>query len=245
MLQLHLCLEVLINCASDPSNLPAFNTCYDRSDAIISVLPLTHGQNSSIALSSKMFLSLLNPLLECEQLGTLKLSRTEATACVSLLNIAFVTPHHMVQGSTLLTLLKVMIRLTHEYHRKCVKTMDEKKWKKWKRCSDYEQKLLSVSIELKSNIQLLVEGGILWVLERILNSSLRDEIKVTAIQLLWSLAHSGTAKPLILENLRIIKALEDVSNHVSSPEMIVASHCAIYLLGLQTEGNVVLKYKHV
>lgn len=189
-------------------------------------MPLTHGAHSGLALQSKMFLAFLSPLLDDEQLHALRLTRNEARACVSLLNKALRSPYQIEQqGLNLLTLLKATMWFSHEHHRKDQKMDNET-------CSECEKKLCSVSNELKLNIQLLVEEGILLVLKALLRS--KENIQITATRLIWYLGHDTTAKSRILDDIGI-GALQDIYK-LPSPELHMASHCALWLLHYKSEG---------
>lgn len=221
ILQAILCIKVLIMCASNPSNLPVFNSSFSQSDIIISILPLTHGQCSDLALHCKVLLALLDPLLDCNQLSALKLNRSEANACVSLLSRAVIAPDHVWQDLTLLTLLRAVIWFSHEHHNQDPKLMSRD-------CSQYEEKLVLISSELKANIQLLVEEGVLSVIEDALKLNNQD-VRVTAVRLLWCLVHSPNIKLKVKQDAAIVKALQAIHSCLPT-ELSVATHCALWIL---------------
>ena len=227
ILQAILCIKVLIMCASNPSNLPAFNSCLSQSDIIISVLPLTHGQYSDLALHCKMLLALLDPLLDCNQLHALKLTRSEANACISLLSGAVVAPNHVSQDVNLLTLLRAMIWFSHEHHKQDPKLVIQS-------CSQYERKLILVSNELKCNMQLLVEEGALSVIEDALKLNIQD-VRITAARLLWCLVNCPSIKLKVKQNDAIVQALQNI-HHNLPPELRVATHTTLWVLEQQTRG---------
>lgn len=214
--------------------MPGFNTGFNRSDTIVTVLPLTNGQQSNLALHSKMLLALLNPLLDCEQLRALKLTQSEASTLVSLLNQAVEDPYHLAQDSTLLSLLKAVIWFTHEYNRQ-----DDIIGKT---CSEFESKLGSVAHELKLNLQLLVDEGILSALKPVLKLNGQEELQASAARLFWNLAHNTSVKKQILNDTDIVGALQDI-HILPSPKLNVASHCALWLFGSLTDGT--YNYTHV
>ena len=191
-------------------------------------MPLTHGQHSNLALHSKMLLALLNPLLDCEQLHALKLTQGEANKLVSLMNQAVEDPYHLAQDATLLSLLRVMIWITHEYSRG--NTTPGKK-----KSSEYEKKLKAASLELKSNPIMLVNEGILSVLKPVLKLRHNEELQATAAQLLWSLSHDTSVKTKILDDNEIVGALQEIHT-LSSLKLKMASHCTLWLLGIVAEG---------
>lgn len=217
---------MLINCASDSANLPAFNTTFSQSDVIVSVLPLTHGQQPVLAHCSKMLLALLSPLLDHEQLRALKLIRNEANSFISLLNEAIANPHHLAQDSSLLTILRCIIWFTHEHNRKGT-NLDKKVY------SEYQKVLDSVSLELEYNTQLLLEEGLLSVLKHVLKLDSQQELQSVAMRLIWCLSHDNSAKTTILKDADIVRAIQCVS----SPELSVTSYCTLYLLGFQSSGK--------
>ena len=194
-------------------------------------MPLTHGHDSKLALHSKMLLALLNPLLDCEQLHALKFVKSEASEFVSLLNQAVEDPCHLAQDFSLLSLLRVGIWITHEYNRKNEALAKES-------CSKYENKLNSVSHELKSNLKLLVEEGILSVLKSVLKLSSQEQLQATAARFIWSLSHDASVKAQILEDAEIIGALQNFHT-LSSLELKLASHCALWLLEILTDGMLI------
>lgn len=228
IIQVHLCLKILINCASVSSNLPAFNSTLSQSDVIVSVLPLTHGQHSNLALCSKILLALINPLLDCEQLRALKLTSDEADMCVSLLNKAVVDSHHLSQECSLLTFLRATIWFVHEYSRKD-KTLNTET------CSDYEKKMDTVSHELESNAHLLVEKGLLSILKAVFQLNGKEELQAAAARLTWCLAHNDLIRTQILKNKDIVGALQSGQTHLS-PKLSMASFCALWLLGVEANG---------
>lgn len=189
-------------------------------------MPLTHGQSPSLALHSKMLLALMNPLLDCEQLHALKITRSEANELVSLMNEAVEDQCHLAQDTTLLSLLRVTIWITHEYSRKN-ETLDK--------CSEYQNKLNTVSHELKSNNKVLAEEGILSVIKSVLKLSLQEELQETSARLLWSLSHEAIVKTQILNDTEIVGALQDIYT-LPSIKLKVASHCALWLLGIPLDG---------
>ena len=176
-----------------------------------------------------MLLALLNPLLDSEKLLALKLTRHEAKTCVQILSDAITAPYHLTQDTciSLLTVLRAMIFFSHEYHRQ------DKKDAEKHTTIEYEKNLSTVSSELRSNMQLFAEEGILPVLKSLLDSKLDEEVQVATLRLLWCLSHSPTVRTQIMENADIVAALQD--KH-ASPELSVPSHCAIWLLGVQTKG---------
>lgn len=218
ILQALLCIKVLIMCASNSLNLPAFNSSSSQSDIIISVLPLTHGQHSDLALHCKVLLALLNPLLDCNQLCALKLTKSKANACVSLLSGAVNAPSHVSQDLTLLTLLRAMIWFSHEHHKEDPKFKNQ-------HCSHYEKTLVIVSNELKANIQLLVEEGVLSVIEDALKLNCQD-VRIAAVRLLWCLVHSQGIKLKVQQNAAIIQALQAIHGNLPT-ELSVAIHSAL------------------
>lgn len=175
-----------------------------------------------------MLLALLNPLLDCDQLHALKLTRNDANTCISLLSDVVLVCDHPVQGHSLLTLLNILIWFSHQYHRQVLNTSK-------RNCSEYEKKLDYVSNELRSNVQLLVEEGVIPVLSHVLKVSIHDEIRTSAARLLWCLAHSQTVKKQMLEYPTIIEAFQGLQANTII-ELKLASHCALYLLDLQIKG---------
>ena len=194
----------------------------------MSVLPLTHGQDSNLALCCKFLLALLSPLLDCEQLNALKLTRDEAKMCMSLLNEATVDPRHVSQDCSLLTLLRAMIWFVHEYSRKS-KALDVKN------CSEYEKKMGAVSHELESNTHLLVEEGFLSLLKSVLKLRNEEELQATAARLAWCLAHNMSIRTKMLDDAELIQILKDAQND-ESPQLSMASFCVLWLLGVQANG---------
>lgn len=209
--------------------MPAFNTTFNQSDVIVTVLPLTHGQHSILACCSKMLLALLNPLLDHEQLRALKLTKEGANSFVALLNEAVVNPYHCAQDSSLLTILQGVMWFTHEYNRKGT-ALDRKV------CSEYQKKLDSASHELECNAHLLVEGGLLTVLKLVLKLDGQQELQSIAMRLIWCLSHDSSVTTKILNDVGIVRTLQDGQLH-SSPELSIASHCALWLLGFQGSGK--------
>lgn len=194
------------------------------------MLPLTHGQHSNLALNSKMLLALLYPLLDCEQLCALKLTNDEASTCVSMLREAATAIAHHLNGTDLMTYLRVMVCFTQEHYR-----LDPKL--SHKNCSEYEKKLSLVSDELKTNLELFVKSGVLSVLSEILKLKDQIEVRIMAMRLLWCLAHSPTVtvKTQILENDDIVQALQS-SDETLTPKLYMASRCVLALVDHLTKG---------
>lgn len=232
-MQIDVCLKTLINLASNPTNLPAFNSYYCKSDVIVTVLPLTYGECPELALRSKMLLGLLNPLLDSEQLGALKLVKDEASTCVSLLQIALKDVHHMAEDFSLLAILNALIWFTHEYHR-------QSKISGSKATSGFESKLVSVSQEIRCNIELLVEQGILSAVKDMLKLRGEEELQYTvaAAKLVWCLAHDTATKTKMVNDSEMIECLQEASKLLSpTVELKLTCHCALLLLGMATDGR--------
>ena len=194
------------------------------------MLPLTHGDVPDLALQSKMLMAFLSPFLDCVQLNALKLTKNEASVFVSLLKKATEGPHHLVDDFSLATLLKALISFTLEYHRQ-----DENPCSKV--CSDFEERLVSTSQQLRSNIELLAGEGLLIALKGVLKLCCEEEVLEAAMILLWCLAHDGAVKSLISSDADIVGALQqDFQVH----QLQLASHCVLWLLAIkQDKGNLV------
>ena len=176
-----------------------------------------------------MLLALLNPLLDCEQLRALKLTKKEASTCVSLLRKAVEDPYHLVEDFSLLTILRSLVWFVHEYHRQ------DKDLSKKKACSEYESKLVSISQELRSNIELLVEEGVLSAVKVVLKLDGKEEFRAVAAKLLWCLAHNTIVKAQILSDADLVGILKEIEK-CSSTELNMASNCLLWLLDLQHHG---------
>ena len=207
--------------------MPAFNASYSSSPIIISALPFTHGQEFSLALCSKMLVALLNPLLSASQLLALKLNKEEARVLVYLLNQALESPFQIAQGISLLNVLRVMIWVCHQYSSTERSLPDD--------CSEFEKQLCHSSSELQINAELLLEGGLLPVLTKLLTST-DSVIQVIAARLVWCLAHNSNVKPQISNNSDIVSALQHLHDLDSSQELHLAAHCALWKLGLEDRG---------
>ena len=218
----------MISCASDPSNLPGFNSILGQSDAILLLLPLTHGEISNLALHSKMLLALLNPLLDCKTLHALKLTKGEASGYVSMLRKAAEDAYHVVDNFSLLTILKTLIWFTHEYHR-------QDKIPGKKPCSEHENELVSASQKLKSNIGLLVGEDVWSAVKVVLKLDGNEVFQALAARLLWCLAHDAAVKGKVLSDAEIIGTLRDFGKY-SSPELKMATYSISWILGLEADG---------
>ena len=228
-----MCLKVLVNCASNQSNLPAFNSSFNRSDVISTVLPLTNGRHVVPALHSKMLLALINPLLNAEQLHFLKINATEARNLVSLLKQAMESTEC---GFSLTTMLKVFIWLSHQYQNHNLIESDDTHF------SNFERQLCHVAIEIfTSNIQLLMKEGLIPVLRKILCETKKCAVQVLASRLIWCLAHNPETKAILLNSEPCM--VEILQQHhidqASVQELHLASHCALWKLGVLTctKGN--------
>lgn len=201
---------------------------------IVLVQPLIHGEYPDIALHSKMLLALLNPLLDSDNLHALKLTNREAKSCILLLKDANTAPYHLAQDVHLLTVLRAVTFFSHEYHRQNKSKKDDKK-KGIKKISEYEMSLSTVSDELKSNIELFIEEGILPVLNSLLDPKFDKEVQAATMRLLWCLSHSPAVRKQMMENADMIAILRDMQAHPSS-ELSQPSHCILWLLGVQSTG---------
>ena len=101
-----------------------------------------------------------------------------------------------------------------------------------KKISEYEIKLNSVTHELKSNLQLLVNEGFVLALNSVLNLKGQEELQATAARLVWNLAHDAHVKKT-LDDTDIVRALQVIH---TSPSFQMASHSALKLLGVLPEG---------
>ena len=201
---------------------------------IVLVQPLIYGEYPDIALHSKMLLALLNPLLDSDNLHALKLTNREAKSCILLLKDTITAPYHLAQDVRLLTVLRAVTFFSHEYHRQNKPKKDVKK--KNVKISEYEMSLSTVSDELKSNIELFIEEGILPVLNSLLDPKFDKEVQAATMRLLWCLSHSPAVRKQIMENADMIAILRDMQAHPSS-ELSQPSHCILWLLGVQSTGT--------
>ena len=178
-----------------------------------------------------MLLALLNPLLDSENLLALKLTRHEVKSCLRIVSDAITAPCHLTQDISLLTILRAMIFFSHEYYRQNKKAIEKHT------TTEYEKCLLTVSSELKSNVQLFAEEGILPVLKSLLDLKLDEEVKVAVLRLFWCLSHSPTVRMQLIESADAIAAIQDMHTqcHPSS-ELSLPSHCALWLLSVQAKG---------
>lgn len=94
----------------------------------------------------------------------------------------------------------------------------------------------TVTHELKPNLQLLVDEGVLSALKCVLKLNGQEDLQATAARLLWSLAHDAGVKMEILKDADITGALQSFHS-LPSLKLNEASHCALWLLEIQTEGN--------
>ena len=175
-----------------------------------------------------MLLTLLEPLLDCDQLRALKLARNEANVCVSLLSEAVKAHTLEVKEATLLTHVRVVVGFSQEYHRQDQKLLHES--------SEYEKKLVLVSNELKANVQLLVESGLLSILKDLLEVIVQDEVRITVVRLLWCLCHDPAIKAQVLGDSDIVGALQKTYVNLST-DMTVVSHDLLSLVDHKTEGS--------
>ena len=214
-------------CAVDRSNLPVFNSAYGRSDIIVTLMSL-NVENPEIAINGKMLLALLSPLLNCEQIQILAISRAEAKICISRLKRALEDPNHMAEDCSILTILNGLIWLTHEYHNgKIVK----------KNCSNRESQMIAGMQKLTKNIEFLVEEGLVSVLTTILKLKGKEEVQATAARLVWSLAHVSSVKMQIYNNHEIVAVLNIQKQCNLSSEFKTAVRCVLHILDLQTNGK--------
>lgn len=227
-LLLHLTLKILMSCASDSYNLPAYNYAYSRSRIILSLLHFVHGQNSSLALLSKMVLALLSPLLNADQLHALMLTQAESRACVTILVEAAKSPNFTTAGCTLLTTLKILIWFTHQYYKQSSNQIDS--------VSDFVKQLSHASDNLKSNVHLLVECGIMSAIEAILTQVESTSIQLAATRLVWSLAHTVGSDPIKQAFSGIVEGLKSL-RETTSPELQQAVRCTLWILGFQSNGK--------
>lgn len=90
----------------------------------------------------------------------------------------------------------------------------------------------SVAHELKTNLQLLMEEDILLVLKPVLSLKGEEQLQAAATRIIWNFAHDTKVKLLLLNDADIIGVLYTLP----LPELNMATHCALWLLGLQTNG---------
>lgn len=90
----------------------------------------------------------------------------------------------------------------------------------------------SVAHELKTNLQLLMEEDILLVLKPVLSLKGEEQLQAAATRIIWNFAHDTK---LLLNDADIIGVLQNIYT-LPLPELNMATHCALWLLGLQTNG---------
>lgn len=220
-----------MSCASNPDNLPAYNYAYSRSSIILSLLHFVNGQDASLALLSKMLLALLSPLLNAEQLYALKLTLAESRACVNILVEATKSPNLAAAGCTLLTTLKILIWLTHQYYRQSNNQKDAGDG-----ISDFVKQLSHAADSLKGNVHLLVECGIMSAVEEVFTQVRSNRIQLAAARLVWSLSHTIGSNLIKQKFFGIVEGLKSHSE-TPLPELQQAVQCTLWILGFQNNGK--------
>ena len=152
---------------------------------------------------------------------------------MSLVREAVENSHHLAEDVSLLTLIKALIWFTQEYHRQ------NKSVGKKAPCSEFESKLATVSQELRFNVKLLVEEGVLSAVKAVLKLTGKTELQVMATRLLWCLAHDTSIRPQIWSDSELVGVVEDLERQ-HSPQLKKASHSVLWLLGLKSDGKFVI-----
>ena len=212
-------LFVLLNCAYDSWNYPAFMFA----NAIEEVIPFLESTNFDIASTSKYILSCLNNHLDCHQLFHLKISETEAQYCVSTLATTASSPNYKDDGFALHEILKILIHLTKPYQSLSSLFKGD--------LSDFENKMIGFSVVMEENVQLLHSCGILNAFHSLVLAPCETYMAKTA-QLLWNLLHCKAVKQAALSDFpNIVSALKAIAGDSNSSAQL-ACHCACWLLGL-------------
>ena len=102
-------LTVFLNFAYDASNLPTF----ERGEIVPLLLKLARCPHFEVSFLSRIILSLVAPLLACDELLSLKLDTFEAEFIASAFEYALDSPDHEAEGYTLAELLHIATSFTN------------------------------------------------------------------------------------------------------------------------------------
>lgn len=222
-------LFTLLNCAYNSLNHPAFRFA----ETIPALIPYADSSNFDISSTAKFTLSCLHQQLDCDQLLTLALNDTEAKYCVTTLAKSIESPSFKADGFAVYELLEILINLTHSYLSMkefvSLLSVSKSKQKGQEKYCSFDQRMLKAADNLERNSLLLMNNGLLSVIERIIEVK---KFQKAAATLLWNLVHHESIKAAVKSNFpTITEILKSQCKNSSTLDHQLIIHCCLWLLG--------------
>ena len=216
-------LTIMLNCASEPANLPVF----EASHVPETIITFAHHPTLEVAILSKIILSFLVPTLTNEQYAIVKLTQEEGSHLVSELSEAVTSSDARTDDHSLVELLTFLLNFT-----KLTDTisLQENSGQKERKDSSF---LINFKQRFKvftSNIQMLVNLDIMKILESlIIKGATIDSITMEmCLRLLWNLLHDEATVKLISSLASTVLASIHFEVSDSAKSLIL---CIQWLLG--------------
>ena len=194
-------LTILLNCANEPVNLPMF----EAAGVPEIIIEFAHHPMLDVAITSKMILSFLVPILTNEQYAILKLTNDEAEHLVSAFSKAVASPDLRTDEHSAVELLTFFLNFTKQAGTSLLQGNNGKQERKDSNfLSNFKQRI-KVSA---SNIQMLVNFGIMKSLESltIKGTTVDSVITEKSLHLLWNILHDEATMKLISSSVLAILA---------------------------------------
>lgn len=221
-------LFTLLNCAYNPSNHPAFRFA----ETIPALIPYADSSNFDVSSTAKFTLSCLHQQLDCDQLLTLVLTDEEAEYCVTILAKSIESPSFKADGFAVHELLEILINLTHSYSamKEFVSLLSlSKNMQKRQETGSFDQRMLKATDNLERNSPLLMNYGLLNVIEKVIKV---EKFQKAAATLLWNLTHHESIKAVLKSDFPIIiETLKSQCKSSSTSDHQLVIHCCLWQLG--------------
>ena len=182
-------LTVILNCASEPANLPVFEAA-NTSDTLIKFVqhPILE-----VAILGKLALSFLIPTLTNEQYALLKLTHDEAEHLVAEISKAACSSDLRTDDHSVVELLTFLLNFTKQSGTVVLQGNDDQQKRKVSSFFMTFKQRINVS---ESNTQKLVDLGIMKILESLINKAAAN-VTEKSLELVWNLLHDDTTMKLI------------------------------------------------
>jgi len=222
-----LILTIILNCATQPCNIPVFETA----NILTELTEIVHCPIQEVSITSKMIMSFFIPILTNEQCPYLSLSQEEATYLLTTLSEAILSPDLRADGHSVKELLNFLINFTTQLGT-IVESKDSVQHKQkysifyvgYKRRKNVSSK----NIEMLINLGLIESLGNLKTME----SSVMEQV----LHLLWNIVHEEASVPMISSAVSKILRIPCVEASANSLVQCIQW----FLGGADQSGNILI-----
>ena len=191
MALLLLILTIILNCATQPCNIPVFETA----NILTELTEIVQCQVLDISITSKIILSFLTPILTNEQCLCLSLAPDEAEYLVTTLSKAVLSPDLREDGHSVKELLHFLINFTTRLGADIENIGSGQQKQKYSNFHAQYKRQKDVSTK---NTEMLINLGLVDSLEKlVVLETIDSPVMEEALQLIWNLVHEEAALPVI------------------------------------------------